>query len=75
MGEARRTRVLENEAGNVSGSLLRPRLLGAFALFDLFDELGNDFENVADDTEVGVLKDRRLGVFIDGNDKLGGLHS
>ena len=49
--------------------------LSAFALFDLFDELGNDFEDIADDAEVGVLKDRRFGILIDRDDELGGLHS
>jgi hypothetical protein len=47
----------------------------AFALLDLFDELRNDFEDVADDAEVGVLKDRRFGILIDRDDELGGFHS
>jgi hypothetical protein len=47
----------------------------AFALLDLFDELRNNFEDVADDAEVGVLKDRRFGILIDRDDELGGFHS
>jgi hypothetical protein len=49
--------------------------LGALALLDLFGELRNDLEDVADDAEVGVLKDRRFGILIDRDDELGGFHS
>jgi len=55
--------------------LIDSRTLRAFALFQLFDQLRDDFEQVADDAEVGVLEDRRIGVFVDGDDVLGGLHA
>ncbi len=35
----------------------------ALALFQFLDELVNDLEAVADDAEVGVLKDRRFGKY------------
>ena len=49
--------------------------LGAFALLELFGELRNDLEDVADDAKVGVLKDRRFRILIDRDDELGGFHS
>ena len=67
--------IMELETRYCITPLLHFPLRLVLAFFDLFDELGNDFENVADNTEVGVLKDRRLGVFIDRNDELGGFHS
>ena len=39
-------------------------------LADLLDELGHDLEQVAHDTEVCQLEDRRLGVLIDDHDRL-----
>src|SRR6185503_5289627 len=45
------------------------------ALLQFFDQLRHDFEEIADDAKIGVLKDRSFGVFVDGNDVLGGLHS
>jgi hypothetical protein len=54
---------------------MRSRCLSALALLDLFDELRNDLKDVADDTEVRVLKDRRFGILIDRHDELGGFHS
>src|SRR5215469_18896008 len=44
------------------------------ALADFLDELGDDLEQVADDAEVGDLEDRGLGVLVDRDDRLGGLH-
>src|SRR6185369_15498764 len=49
--------------------------LRALALFQLFDQLRHDFEKIADDAEVGVLKDRRFGIFVDGDDVFGSLHA
>jgi len=38
----------------------------AFALFQFFDALGNEFEKFDDDAEVGALKDRRFGeIFVE----------
>src|SRR5262245_52121884 len=53
----------------------KTRTLGAFALFYLFDELRDDFEDVADDAEVGILKNRRFGILIDRDNELGSFHS
>src|SRR5450756_68414 len=44
-------------------------------LADVLDELGDDGEQVADDAEVGDLEDRGLGVLVDRDDRLGGLHA
>jgi hypothetical protein len=51
------------------------RRLSAFALLDLFRELRNDLEDVADDAKVGVLKDRRFRILINRDDELGSFHS
>jgi hypothetical protein len=50
-------------------------LLRAFAFFDFFDELRDDFEDVTDDAEVGILKNRRFGILIDRDDELGSFHA
>src|SRR3712207_5276391 len=42
---------------------------------DLLGGSGDDGVQVADDTEVGQLEDRRLGVLVDGDDGLAGLHA
>ena len=44
-------------------------------LADLVEELGDDGEQVADDAEVGDLEDGGFGVFVDRDDRLGGLHA
>jgi acyl-coenzyme A thioesterase PaaI-like protein len=44
------------------------------ALVDLIDELGDDGEQVADQAVVGDLEDGRLGVLVDRDDRLRGLH-
>src|SRR5215210_2219024 len=41
---------------------------------DLLGRRGDDGVQVADDAEVGELEDRRLGVLVDGDDRLRGLH-
>ena len=54
----------------------RPRLNAlALALGEFFGQLGGDGEQVADDTEVGQLEDGRLGVLVDRDDRLRGLHA
>ena len=52
-----------------------PESASALALGDLLGELRDDREQVADDAEVGQLEDRRLGVLVDRDDRLGGLHA
>src|SRR3954463_8713870 len=42
---------------------------------DLLGGGGDDLEQVADDAEVGQLEDRRLGILVDGDDGLAGLHA
>src|SRR3954452_6397221 len=42
---------------------------------DLLGGGGDDLEQVADDAEVGQLEDRRLGVLVDRDDGLRGLHA
>src|SRR3954463_10897418 len=42
---------------------------------DLFGGRGDDGVQVTHDTEVGELEDRRLGVLVDGDDGLRGLHA
>jgi hypothetical protein len=54
--------------------LLRARSL-ACPLRDLSHQLGDDFEQVAHDAVVGNLEDRRLRVFADRDDRLGGPHA
>jgi len=49
--------------------------LRTFALGDLGDELRHDNVQIANDTEVGELEDRRLGVLVDGHDRLRRLHA
>ena len=44
-------------------------------LGDFFEELGDDGEQVADDAVVGDLEDGGLGVLVDRDDGLGGLHA
>src|SRR3954453_24121759 len=45
------------------------------ALGDLVGELRGYLEEVTHDTEVGEFEDRGLGVLVDGDDRLGGLHA
>src|SRR5437667_9401027 len=47
----------------------------SLALLELLDELGDDLEHVADDAEIRHLKDRRVGVGVDGHDRLRSLHA
>src|SRR4051795_11919376 len=46
-----------------------------FPLFDLFRELRHDVEQITDDAAVDELEDRRLGVLVDGDDRLRCLHA
>src|SRR5699024_284427 len=46
----------------------------ALAGVDCFGQLGSDIEQVPDDTEVGDLEDRCLGVRVERDDRLRGLH-
>src|SRR5258706_9721210 len=39
------------------------------SLLDLFQQWGNDIEDVAYHADIGDLKDRRLGIFIDSHDR------
>src|SRR5882672_4848505 len=45
------------------------------ALGELLGELRRDREQVTDHAEVGELEDRRFGVLVDGDDRLGRLHA
>src|SRR6266446_638705 len=63
----RTTRSATSSSASVRSALA---LLG----FDRGGERGHDLERVADHTEVGHLHDRSLGVLVDGDDHLGGLH-
>src|SRR5262249_37046984 len=47
----------------------------SLALLELFDQLRDDLEDVADDAEVGHLEDRRVGISVDGDDRLRALHA
>src|SRR5690349_13330010 len=47
----------------------------ALALGDLVGELRGDLEQVTDHAEVGELEDRRLGILVDRDDRLRGLHA
>ena len=40
-----------------------------------FDESGDDFEEIADNSVVGYLEDRRIGILVDRNDALRSLHA
>src|ERR1044071_4712891 len=51
------------------------RSSSAAALFELFDELGNDLEYVAYDAEIRVLEDWRFGIFVDRDDVFRSLHA
>src|ERR1700761_1928049 len=51
------------------------RLSLALALLDLVEKLRDDGEQVAHDAVVGDLEDRGLGVLVDRDDRLGGLHA
>lgn len=62
------------EGPAVGDGMIRSRSR-AFALLDLLDQLGNHLEDIPDDAEIGALKDGRFGVFVDGDDGLGGFHS
>ena len=42
---------------------------------DLRREGGNHFEEIADDGQIGELKDRRIRIAIDRDNRVGGLHS
>ena len=64
-----RRKAAATEAGGLRAT---PVLL---ALADLLGGLRDDLEQVADHAEVGQLEDRRLGVLVDRDDRLRGLHA
>src|SRR6478609_4000018 len=47
----------------------------ALCCADCLGKLGDDFEEIADDTVVGYFKDRGVLVFVDGDDGLRSLHT
>ena len=66
-----------SSAGPARGPALERYVRGAAALAggDLLGGLRDDLEQVADHAEVGQLEDRRLGVLVDRDDGLRGLHA
>src|SRR5690349_11847171 len=61
--------------GPANGSPGRDRMPVSLALADLLSGLRYHLEEVADDAEVGQLEDRGLGVLVDRDDRLRGLHA
>src|SRR4051794_24329939 len=57
--------------GNCDGATT----LAALLRLDRLGELGDDLVEVADDPQVGELEDRGVGVFVDRDDVLRGLHA
>jgi len=50
-------------------------LAGNYSAFELVDEFGDDVEEVVDDRVVGDVHDRRVGVRVDRDDRIGALHA
>src|SRR3954462_4560515 len=66
---------LRREARQEGVSLTTPAAASAALLFQRGGECGNDLEEVANDTVVRHLEDRRLTVLVDGDDGLRPFHA
>ena len=51
------------------------RFLSFKRFLELFGQGGDDLEEVADDSVSGDFEDGGIGVFVDGNDDFGRLHT
>jgi len=66
----------ETDLGNTKAPSIRPAgSADLFCLFDSFDQLRHDLEQVADDAVIGDFENRSVGVLIDGDDRARSLHA
>src|SRR5439155_15523813 len=69
------TRTQRTSRTQRSPSLWPLRAFVSLSRFQSIDERRHDLEQIADDAVVRNLEDRRVGILVDGNDRVGAFHT